>query len=741
MDFPTTPIKPNATNEIHQLSVVQSPPILKSDTEQNIGETSDEPLSHLEGYPHGISAKKKVAAQEVRETVNSNNDQTDDCDMSIELGRNNSDFKSDTDGFSNSDLSPNNKVNLDNSDNEIEINSNNKGDTSSDDPFQNKHKIEDNEENASSSKKIKLNNVPDLHQEDGSKLNNDKGEPTELNSNPQPTESISPIRIQMIDDNQFHSPKPHYERNENGNNESDHEILDEPFDNSNKLTPIAHQPISSYEDFDINIDIDSISKRNDELNDQIFSLNQRINSMHVVNDKLKVEIKQLQFNNNMIKEEKTKLQEQIDIHHNELKQENENIMKDLEDVKSELSSLQSNKTLVQEKYDQIYNENIKLQNAKDMLSNEVETLQKSLSDSADILEDLTANNKDLEAKLNQTSASKHSIENERNELNKELRRIMAQLDGKDNEITTLEDKIKGLIESERNHSRDLIDQVASLNNDKMNLEETLKKSENSHKTEVQYLQDTIDEKEKQLVELKEQNAQIGKDKAAVEDKLKQITNELETLKKTYEETSGNATTRTAEVTELNNKVVSLEGLKSNLELNISRLEDMMQEWKSKYQQEVEEKQKIHTKLELLQETKNENDKTNSVSLQEYQLIKEENERLIARLENQSNSSDASNSVVQKYKEQIEALKRKSDQREGDFNKRLKKLSEDLYIQYSSKHEQKVAALKTSYDDRYESKFERLKNENNALQQEVEQLNGKLSLERREKQELIKALGD
>lgn len=748
MEFPTTPIKRNAKIGIRPLSVVHSPPILKSDSEVNNEETPDEGVSNIEGYPHGLSTKKKVAAHEVIETIKSD-EYTIDYDMSIEIGRNNSDVKSDTKESPNHGSTPKEK----NIPKIIENNEESNSHTNSfNDPFLNKREHETTLDNESSLKRIKLNNVPDLHQDNSNVVNPEN--PNGMDTNIQSPELVSPIRIEMLESNDINSPSAHLDeanKSKDANEEidvtshsSNHESLNGPYDNSHMLTPIAHQSISNYDDFDANVDIDSISKRNDELNSQIFSLNQRINSMHVVHDKLKVELKQLQFDNNLIKDEKLKLQEQIDTRHNELKEENEHIKKEISELHSELSSLQSNQTLLQEKYDQIYNENIKLQNAKDMLSNEVETLQKSLSESADILEDLTAHNKDLEEKLNQTTASKQAIENERNELNKELRRIMAQLDGKDNEITTLEDKIKGLIENERNHSRDLIDQVANLNNDKMNLEETLKKSENSHKTETQYLQDTIEEKEKQLVDIKDQLTKISNEKEMIEGELEKKTDELNTLKKTYDETNDNATIRTAEVAELNDEIESLKDSKSQLETNISRLEEQIQEWKLKYQHEIEEKQKLYMELESLQEKNQKaNDSTkdtsNTINLEAYQQIQKENEILKGKLENQSISLDSSDSTLKKYKDQIEILKRKADQREADFGKRLKKLSEDLYIQYSSKHEQKVAALKANYDDRYKATFDRLKNENTALQQEVEQLNGKLALERREKQELIKAL--
>ena len=63
----------------------------------------------------------------------------------------------------------------------------------------------------------------------------------------------------------------------------------------------------------------------------------------------------------------------------------------------------------------------------------------------------------------------------------------------------------------------------------------------------------------------------------------------------------------------------------------------------------------------------------------------------------------------------------------------------MYIQYSSKHEQKVKLLKKGYENKYQNKFDQLNLENKTLSEEIEQLNKQLSSEKEEKQELLKLL--
>lgn len=791
MDFLATPIKNHLQNEIHQLSVIDSPPILKNDEEQinlNVGghinkntnnadsyevNENQNHSSHIEGHPHGLSAKKKII-KEYSSFDDKGHFGDTDCDMSIELGRNSSDIKGDSQQNSSSDYNSNPNTQdelIDSNINDVTRHSTEKelqNEATTLDDLQYKRDGEELfEKNIDhSNKKMKLDNPHDLHRDDEKNNENtirngipNTGEhntnnldppienPFQDNSTHNTLQVTSPIQIELVETKTEDINTGDSEKNIDAPKQ-DHEPLDEPFDPSHKLTPIAHQAVSNYDIIDTEIDIDSIDKRNDELNDQIFSLNQRINSMYALHEKLKIELKQVKFTNDIINEEKQKLKEQIQHRHDDLQKENENVKHELNNLKSEISSLQSNQTLLQGKYDQIYNENIKLQNDKDMLSNEIDTLQKSLSDSADILEDLTSHNTDLENKVNQLTNAKVSIENERNELNKELRRIITQLDGKDNEISTLEGKVRELIEHEKNHSKDLIDQIANLSNDKMSLEERIKKNENSYKTEAQYLKDTIDEKEQQLADLKEQINKIKEDKVEMEKSLKEKNNELDTMKRNFEETNDNATIKTAEVSELNREIERFKEDKLQSDVNISKLEEQIQEWETKYKEEVKIKQQLQIELESSKE-KIANEatfkaNTNSIiNSAEYQKLKEENEKLKRTHQDHllAPSFSTDNSTLEMYKQQIENLKHKLQQREADTTKRLRKLSEDLYIQYSSKHEQKVKLLKKNYEAKFKGDIERLTQENIALQQEVEQLNEKLSIGRREKQELLKALED
>lgn len=127
-------------------------------------------------------------------------------------------------------------------------------------------------------------------------------------------------------------------------------------------------------------------------------------------------------------------------------------------------------------------------------------------------------------------------------------------------------------------------------------------------------------------------------------------------------------------------------------------------------------------------------------------LTKENEVLMEQNNNNNNSVTLSNDQKDRDDEKIKSLgkqvqdwKEKYEAKEKDTNKRLKLLAEDLYIQYSSKHEQKVKLLKKGYENKYQNKFDQLNLENKTLSEEIEQLNKQLSSEREEKQELLKLL--
>ncbi|ODV59704.1 uncharacterized protein ASCRUDRAFT_17276, partial [Ascoidea rubescens DSM 1968] len=86
---------------------------------------------------------------------------------------------------------------------------------------------------------------------------------------------------------------------------------------------------------------------------------------------------------------------------------------------------------------------------------------------------------------------------------------------------------------------------------------------------------------------------------------------------------------------------------------------------------------------------------------------------------------------------IEGLKNKQISNERKTEERLRKLAEDLYVQYSKKHEQKVGILKKGYETKWQSKLNSAHTVNENLKREIQGIREELKTERKEKGELIK----
>jgi kinetochore protein SLK19 len=86
---------------------------------------------------------------------------------------------------------------------------------------------------------------------------------------------------------------------------------------------------------------------------------------------------------------------------------------------------------------------------------------------------------------------------------------------------------------------------------------------------------------------------------------------------------------------------------------------------------------------------------------------------------------------------VKAIEDEKAQIEKDTDKRLQQLAEDLYIQYSKKHEQKVQVLKKGYESKWQAKVSKTEVENERLRSEIEGLKAQLEKEKLEKNEIIK----
>jgi kinetochore protein SLK19 len=149
---------------------------------------------------------------------------------------------------------------------------------------------------------------------------------------------------------------------------------------------------------------------------------------------------------------------------------------------------------------------------------------------------------------------------------------------------------------------------------------------------------------------------------------------------------------------------------------------------------------ISTKSNELYQLKQENEKLvkdNDLLKYEMGTFKEDTVTFDQRINNLKAKLNESKSANDILETQVAQLTKERTTLENETDKRLQQLAEDLYIQYSKKHEQKVQVLKKGYENKWASKIGKFENENVKLKREIEGLNSQLEQERSEKAEIIK----
>lgn len=128
----------------------------------------------------------------------------------------------------------------------------------------------------------------------------------------------------------------------------------------------------------------------------------------------------------------------------------------------------------------------------------------------------------------------------------------------------------------------------------------------------------------------------------------------------------------------------------------------------------------------------------------YDLLKYEHDTMKEEVGDNERRISTLKSKLHEYKEHahnlenlVKTLEDEKAELEKDTDKRLQQLAEDLYIQYSKKHEQKVQVLKKGYEGKWQAKVFKAELESERLRSEVEGLRAQLEGEKMEKNEIIK----
>lgn len=533
---------------------------------------------------------------------------------------------------------------------------------------------------------------------------------------------------------------------------------------SYSLSRAKEEILEKYDSFQI------VSKRNEELVDQIHFLNKKLNEMmrnsevklfHYKNIKIDFEslsrnydnkLNELQEKSHHVVQERDKLKERI-----------AKVKQRFDQTRDEVNMLNQNQSILQKKYEIATKETDKWK--KNCGEMEEDYLQ--MKDEAKrIKQDCVSLKSQIEEKTSQLLASENSnieCKHENEKLKREAGNLQNQLQIKKDEIVKLETQLNEAVSAQEGSEDEVMKQLDDLATHKCDLETKLQLLQKELDQEKEIMHGNISGLKQQLNDalnaLRESKERTETLQKLLDENIKQNTN----LQRDYEGVSDDAEIHKAEVTELNFAIGDLKNTKSHLETTMLRLEDEIKKWQGMYKEQtinyekvsleleslclknsnieaehLAELEQLHENLSSLQNTLKINSEVINQLKNENQILKDDKKTLedkgVAKLQEMPKTNDEN--LISSFNKQIEEWKEKFHNKEQESNSSLKLLAEDLYIQYSSKHEQKVKLLKKGYEVKYKGKLDNLYLQNEGLTQEIDQLKNQLTSERKEKQKLI-----
>lgn len=514
-----------------------------------------------------------------------------------------------------------------------------------------------------------------------------------------------------------------------------------------------------------------VTSRNEDLVDQLHILNKKVNRYLSNYESSEYKLKLLNADYSALSE---KYENEIEIANEEvtkmheerskLKERAEKLKKRLSETKDEVQMLNQNQRILQDKYDAVSKETDKWRSSYEEIKNKYRSVEDDSNSKLSKIESLSMELESLNSKIIEYENQEAEFIKERNSSEKIYNDTKEQLFVKSKELNALQDTLDRTISEQQGNNGNLLKQVEELLIAKSELEINLEEQTTEYSKEKQSLREQLNTTEYQVTESKKSLFSADEKIILLQTQLTEKSQNLSSLNKEYEESNDHAEINKAEVEQLNTDINYLKESETRLKKTIINLEANIEEWSTKYQTQTVEFEKTSLELESLQLKSNNIESEHLAELEQLHEnlsslqhsfrentdlisnLKKENSALLNDKEvlaenntNSNESSDKNEKEIASLKKKIEEWKEKLQSKEQDTNKRLKLLAEDLYVQYSSKHEQKVKLLKKGYDSKYESKLDQLSLQNQGLVQEIEQIKHQLSSERKEKQTLLELL--
>ena len=434
-----------------------------------------------------------------------------------------------------------------------------------------------------------------------------------------------------------------------------------------------------------NVEINSSLNKsiNEEIKDkdnEIQKQNEIINNLKMENDKINKELHELKFSLKITSEVKENLDRQID-----------ELNEDIEGLKEKIENLEKEKLENIDKYNKISQEKNNINNQLNELKLELDK-EKILSNDKDKkLDNFNNNENELNSLIETINKEKAKLISENKSLSDEIKSLKEKIDSNEKNIKSQE-IANELLKADKNQ---MILRLSSLNEEKNKLKQSLNIFEiNQEETnkEIINLKTIIENKEKIIQEKSLENKNLIKDNEKMND-------EILLLK---EENKGKENT-------INKKEEMLKELKDELEEKNIQIENTIKninDYEIQIKGLKDEKQELILKNKKYTNELNEKEKKYNEIKNQYDILKEENTKLM-EYKNSKNDEDINKNffveIDESQMQKIEEINKLKDDIE-DLNKNLESKNKELekyktsYIETKNKLDKMTTEFKQKFEN-------------------------------------------
>ncbi|AET40953.1 Slk19p Ecym_7101 [Eremothecium cymbalariae DBVPG len=430
------------------------------------------------------------------------------------------------------------------------------------------------------------------------------------------------------------------------------------------------------------------------------------------------------------------------------------------ELKNELTMAMQNSQILQEKYHTQVTKNEELEHQISDKEDSVKSLETKLEHSQAQIKQLSHQLEQARDKVAEVEQNLMDGKRAYDHQKSNAQQLESQLSEKTAKIEELTHTIEQSKDAQNRSSSELESKITDLTEENLILEKEYQKLLKDYDSETKALRNQIKDIYEENKSLESKYEVDCKELVSLKTQRTEFEKQIKNLISELEEANNELVSKKAEVNELNSTITELKQSEKYLQESIGGREQSVKDWHSKLDIKEEELRRLNAEYESVMFKNGNMEAEHLAELEQLhenmakfqsmlekltkenhdlkEVIANKEKEELTRAESEKNEPKSSEQD-EKLLTRIKDLESQLLEKDKDTNHRLQMLAEDLYIQYSSKHEQKVKMLKKSYEVKYQESMDKLQLENSALMDEVTQLQNKVETERREKQELIKML--